>query len=102
VAESVCFHKTIPFPRSKFTVTVTNKQSTKNSTNSTTVMIASIALVRDGQTSSHKPLLVVYHSTCPDYLLPPREQLCNRSSLSLTHRRAAMGGFTQDDGYVRR
>ena len=40
-----------------------------------------VPLVRDGQTSPHKPLLVVSRSTCPPLSPPPRarEQLCNRS-----------------------
>ncbi len=34
---------------------------------------------RDGQTSSHRPRLVVSRSTCPPFPpSPPREQLCNR------------------------
>jgi hypothetical protein len=37
------------------------------------------SLVRDGQTSPHRPRLVVSRSTClPLFPLPPREQLCNR------------------------
>ncbi len=37
------------------------------------------SLVRDGQTSSHRPRLVVFRSTCPPFPPPPpREQLCNR------------------------
>jgi hypothetical protein len=43
------------------------------------------SLVRDGQTSPHRPLLVVSHSTCsPIYPPPPRKQLCIRSC-SNTH-----------------
>ena len=38
------------------------------------------SLVRDGQTSPHKPPLVVPHSTCPSLSpSPPRTQLYNRS-----------------------
>jgi hypothetical protein len=96
------------------------------------------SLVRDGQTSPHKPRLVVPHSTCPSlspsppahsFIIGPavinthdclgpmgRRNACRASdairsgtryakwaggSRSQTHRRAAMGGFTQDDGYVR-
>ncbi len=37
------------------------------------------SLVRDGQTSPHRPQLVVSRSTCPLLFIPPtREQLCNR------------------------
>ena len=37
------------------------------------------SLVRDGQTSPHRPQLVVSRSTCPPLFIPPtREQLCNR------------------------
>jgi hypothetical protein len=37
------------------------------------------SLVRDGQTSLHKPRLVVSHRTCPPLSpSPPRERLCNR------------------------
>ena len=37
------------------------------------------SLVRDGQTSSHWPRLVVSRSTCPHFPpKPAREQLCNR------------------------
>jgi hypothetical protein len=46
------------------------------------------SLVRDGQTSPHRPRLVVSRSTCPPLSPPPpREQLCNRyCSNKHTHR----------------
>jgi hypothetical protein len=43
--------------------------------------------VRDGQTSPHRPRLVVSRSTCPPLSSPPpREQLCTRSCSNKTHR----------------
>jgi hypothetical protein len=36
------------------------------------------SLVRDGQTSPHRPRLVVSRSTCPPLTPSPCEQLCNR------------------------
>ena len=36
------------------------------------------AFTSDGQTSPHRPRLVVSRSTCPPLFPPPREQLCNR------------------------
>ena len=48
------------------------------------------SLVRDGQTSPHKPRLVVPHSTCPSLSPSPRTQLYNGScSNKLTHRSAS-------------
>jgi hypothetical protein len=44
------------------------------------------SLVRDGQTSPHRPRLVVSRSTCPPLSSPPpREQLCTRSCSNKTH-----------------
>jgi len=43
------------------------------------------SLVRDGQTSPHRPRLVVSRSTCPLLSPPQRQQLCNRSCSNKTH-----------------
>ena len=52
-----------------------------------TISLSPRSLVGDGQTSSHRPRLVVSGSTCPPSSPPPREQLCNRyCSNKHTHR----------------
>ena len=53
------------------------------------------SLVRDGQTSPHRPRLVVSRSTCPPPSQPPpHEQLCNRyCSNKHTHTCSVIGLF---------
>ena len=49
------------------------------------------SLVCDGQTSPHRPRLVVSRSTCPQISLPsPRKQLCTRSCSNNKHTHTAV------------
>jgi len=53
------------------------------------------SLVRDGQTSPHKPRLVVPHSTCPSLSPSPRTQLYHRSCSNKHTHRAHRGSLTR-------
>jgi hypothetical protein len=58
------------------------------------------SLVRDGQTSPHRPRLVVSRSTCPPLSLPPQKQLYNRYC-SNKHTHTAAGVRAQCGGIRR-
>ena len=57
--------------------------------------------MRDGQTSPHRPRLVVSRSTCPPLFPPhPREQLCIGTAVINTHGTAVINTLTHTAFYM--